>query len=125
MRKQYYFQPSKKGYYAWDIDKLVAKSKNLPVISIKLNNLKEIDENFWYQNSNTKPTCRSIVSHLRLINETDLQYPIILSKDGKVMDGMHRIAKALLRGDKEIKAVQFQEDLPPDFQDVQEDELLY
>jgi len=54
-----------------------------------------------------------------------LKYPIILSKEGRVMDGMHRIIKALLLGHKTIKAVQFKEDLQPDHVDVQEDELPY
>lgn len=125
MRKQYYFQPSRKGYYAWDVDKLVKRSKDLPQISIRLEDLKEIDENFWYQSSKTKPTCRSIVEHLRLINETDLKHPIILSQKGKVIDGMHRVAKALLLGYKEIKAVRFKEDPLPDFEDVYEDDLPY
>lgn len=125
MRKQYHFKPSKNGFYAWDVDKLVEKSKNLPQISIKLEDIKELDENFWYQSPSSKPTVRSIVDHFHLVNETDLKYPIILSKEGTVMDGMHRVAKALLLGHKEIKAVKFAEDLPPDYVDVQGDELPY
>ncbi len=126
MRKQYYFQPSKNGFYAWDVDKLVELSKALPIISVKLDTIKEIDENFWnnvspdvhrgirlltkiwnvfslkeggvgFGKNNTKPTCRSMVEHFKLVNETDLQYPIILSEKGRVMDGMHRVAKALHR----------------------------
>ena len=34
----------------------------------------------------------------RKIEETDLEYPIILAADGRVMDGMHRVCKALLEG---------------------------
>ena len=48
MRKQYHFRPSKNGYYAWDVDKLVERSKDFPVISVKLSEIKELDENFWY-----------------------------------------------------------------------------
>jgi len=125
MRKQYHFQPSKNGFYAWDVDKLVEKSKDLPRISVKLEDIRELDEDFWYYASDEKPTIRSIVEHLRLMNETDLKYPIILSKDGRVMDGMHRVAKALLLGLKEIKAVKFVEDLLPDYEDVNENDLPY
>ena len=123
MRKQYHFQPSKNGYYAWDVDKLVEKSKDLPQISVKLDKIKELNENFWYQES--IPTCRSVVDHLRLIKETDLKHPIILSSKGRVMDGMHRVAKALLLGHKEIKAVKFAEDPKPDYKDVSPNELPY
>ncbi|MBL4887882.1 MAG: hypothetical protein JKZ03_05435 [Flavobacteriaceae bacterium] len=107
MRKQYHFQPSKNGFYAWDVDILVEKSKELPQISIPLNAIKELDENFWYQGPDANPTCRSLAEHFRLVNETNLKYPIILSKDGRIMDGMHRVVKALLLGNKTIKAVQF------------------
>ena len=125
MRKQYHFRPSKNGFYAWDVDNLIEKSKGLPQISVMLEDIKELDEDFWYNASEKKPTIRSIVEHFRMMNETDLIYPIILSKDGRVMDGMHRVAKALLLGHKEIKAVMFEEDLPPDYKGVRENDLPY
>jgi hypothetical protein len=125
MRKQYHFLPSKQGFYAWDVDKLVEKSKDLPRITVALDTLKELDENYWYQSPDARPSCRSIVEHARLINEADLQYPIILSKNGRVMDGMHRVAKALLLGHLDIYAVKFTEEIAPDYEDVYEDELPY
>ena len=71
------------------------------------------------------PTCRAIAEHAKLINETNLKYPIILSCDGRVMDGMHRVAKALIEGQTKIKAVQFMQELKPDFIDVNPDDLPY
>jgi hypothetical protein len=118
MRKQYYFRPSKKGFYAWDVDKLVELSRDLPIIEVELSHIKELDEPF-------NATFRSIAEHVKFVQETDLHHPIILSKDGRVMDGRHRVIKALLLGHKTIKAVQFKEDLKPDYVDVQEDELPY
>ena len=44
MRKQYYFRPSKHGFYAWDVDRLVGLSKALPIIDVKLSDIKEVDE---------------------------------------------------------------------------------
>ncbi len=125
MRKQYFFQPSDHGYYAWDVDRLVELSKDLPVIRIPLEEIREIDENFWYGGEQDVPTCRSIVEHFRLVNETDLDYPVILSSQGRVMDGMHRVAKALLLGHQDIKAVQFSADPQPDYTDVYPDDLPY
>ncbi len=60
-----------------------------------------------------------------LIKETDLNYPIILSSDGRVMDGMHRVAKALLEGQETIEAVQFSQDPKPEYKDVHPDDLPY
>ena len=125
MRKQYYFQPSGNGYFAWDVDKLIEKSKALPVLTVSLEDINEIDENFWYQGSDDEPSCRSIVEHFRLMNDTELCYPIILSNTGKVMDGMHRVAKALYQGLHEIKAVRFTEEVPPDFVDILPEQLSY
>ena len=125
MRKQYHFRPSKNGFYAWDVDKLIALTKDLPQISVKLDEIKELDENFWFQGPEAKPTCRSLVEHFKLMEGADLKYPIILSQQGRVMDGMHRVCKSLLLGHKEIKAVKFNNDPAPDYEDVFEDDLSY
>jgi hypothetical protein len=60
------------------------------------------------------PTCRAVVQHAQRIQDVDLAYPIILSADGHVMDGMHRVAKAWMLGQSTITAVQFEHDPPPD-----------
>ena len=77
MRKQYHFQPSENGFYAWDVDKLIDESKNLNVTEIKISTIRELDEAFWYRGKNDIPTIRSIVDHMKLINEVRLEYPII------------------------------------------------
>ncbi len=41
------------------------------------------------------------------------------------MDGMHRVAKAVLAGLKTIEAVRFEQDPEPDFIDVYPDDLPY
>jgi len=51
---------------------------------------------------------------MRLIDDADLSFPIILAANGAVMDGMHRVAKAALQGRQAIEAIQFEEDPPPD-----------
>jgi hypothetical protein len=48
------------------------------------------------------------------MDEADLAFPIILAADGRVMDGMHRVSRALRLGLSDIEAVQFREDPPPD-----------
>lgn len=109
----------------WDIHRLVELSSNLQVKEVSLEEIAEIDENYWYINDGHIPTCRSIASHIKLMNETDLQYPIILCQDGRVMDGMHRVLKALLQGSKKIKSVRFNVNPEPDYIDVDENDLPY
>lgn len=125
LRKQYHFRPSKQGYYAWDIDRLIALTKNYERHRVKLDSIREIDENFWFGDENDKPTCRAIVEHARLIQGADLGFPIILSSDGRIMDGMHRVAKALLEGCKTIEVVRFSQNPEPDYEDVHPDDLPY
>ena len=71
------------------------------------------------------PTCRAVADHARLIFETDLRYPIILGADGRVMDGMHRVARAYLEGRATVLAVRLEVDPEPDFVGVDEAELSY
>ena len=125
MRKQYHFQPSEKGFYAWDVDKLIENSKNFDIIEIEISQIREVDENFWYNGQNDIPTIRSIVDHMKLIEEVSLAYPIILSAENSVMDGMHRVSKALLKGIPKVRAVKFIKTPLPDYEDVYPDDLPY
>ena len=125
MRKQYHFRPSRQGYFAWDIDRLVALTKDFERERVNLDSIRELDENFWFGGKDDQPTCRAIVQHMRLMEETDLNFPIILSSDGRIMDGMHRVAKALLEGRGSIEAVRFGQDPEPDYEDVQPGDLPY
>ena len=126
MRKQYHFRPSKKGLYAWDIDRLIALTKDMESKLIHLDSIQELDENFWFAGEGDIPTCRAIAEHAKLIKETDLSFPIILCSRGRVMDGMHRVCKALVEGEEKIKAVQFVVDPEPDYEDIQSpDDLPY
>ena len=126
LRKQYHFRPSNRGLYAWDVDRLIRLTKDLEPKFISVDSIKELDENFWFGGKGDNPTCRAVAEHAKLIQETDLSFPVILCAKGRVMDGMHRVCKAVLEGKEVIKAVQFSVDPEPDFEDVQSpDELPY
>src|SRR5262245_13746927 len=114
MRKQYYFRPSERGLLAWDVDRLVTLTKQFPRIYIPLTSIRELDEAFCSEHENAL-TWQGVVEHVRLIQAADLGFPIILSADGHVMDGMHRVAKAVLLGRDTIEAVQFADDPDPDY----------
>lgn len=123
MRKQYYFQPSDRGLLAWDVDRLVRLSSNLPRKRIPLSEIREL--NAEWSSDDEQRTWRALLDHIRLIEEADLSFPIILSATGAVMDGMHRVAKAALQGRHEIEAVQFDQDPEPDYLGLGPDELTY
>ena len=126
MRKQYHFRPSKNGLYAGDVHRLIDLSKDIEPKYISLTSLEELNENYWFGGKDDAPTCAAIAEHCKLIAATELNYPIILSSNGRVMDGMHRACKAYIEGKAEIKVVQFANDPEPDFIDVQHpDDLPY
>ena len=124
MRKQYYFRPSQRGYRAWDVNRLVTLTRDFPRIQLALSALRELDEAFP-ANEKGVVTWRNVVGHIALIEAADPSYPIILAANGEVMDGRHRIAKAMLAGQTAIEAVQFTTDPEPDYVDVYPHELPY
>ncbi|HEY6293092.1 MAG TPA: hypothetical protein VI455_16190 [Terriglobia bacterium] len=125
MRAQYHFRKSPHGLCAWDVRRLVGLSRAFPRERVPLSEIIELDEPHWANESARQLTCREIVGHARLMLDCDLAFPIILFKDGRVMDGMHRVCKALLNGLSEIEAVRFVEDPEPDYVGVHPDDLPY
>jgi hypothetical protein len=123
MRKQYFFRASERGLLAWDVDRLVELSKHLPRRHVRLDTIPELDEPWC--GDDERPTWRAMVEHIRLIEEADRSFPIILSSNGEVMDGRHRLAKALLQRRADIEAVQFVEDPEPDHVGLGPDALPY
>jgi ribonuclease HI len=99
--------------WAWDVEKLWEAAESLPVRPVPLSKVSSIlDEDCWF--GSTPPTIRRVANHARRIYEADLSHPIILSADGTLMDGGHRVAKAFLEGLKELPAVRFDVDPEPD-----------
>lgn len=127
MRKQYHFWPAEDGdgFDAWDVDRLIELSGGLPVETVPLDVIGDLDTGYWFEGSAEVPTVRKVVEHTRLILEADLTYPIILGPDGRVMDGMHRVARALMEGRPEIDAVRFAFLPEPDHRSCQPHDLPY
>jgi hypothetical protein len=94
VRKQYHFWPGRRGLDAWDVDRLIEATQGLPVEDVLLADLTEIDSVYWFD-SIQRPTVRKVVEHIQLIQDVDPKWPIILGPDNRVMDGMHRVARAL------------------------------
>jgi hypothetical protein len=125
VRKQYYVRPSDDGFDAWDVDHLIELAANHPVMEIALTSIPELDAVHWFGTDGSPATVRILVRHMELINEADLSYPVILGTEGRVMDGMHRVARCLLEGRAVISAVQFVEQLDPDHENVRPADLPY
>jgi hypothetical protein len=121
MRKQYYFRESARGLLAWDVDRLVELSNAFPRKMVPLSAIRELQEPWLSEGADAS----ALAEHLKLIEEADLSFPIILSATGAVMDGRHRVAKAAREGRSEIAAVQFDVDPSPDYVGMGPDDLPY
>jgi hypothetical protein len=123
IRKQYNLWPwpTDGDTDAWDVDRLLDLSRDLPVEPVPLASIWQLETLHW----GGALTPRDLAEHIRLVEEADLAYPIILSADGRVMDGMHRVVKALLQGCDSIAAVRFEVQPDPDFPSCRPEDLPY
>jgi len=125
IRPQYHFRKTKAGLDAWNVVRLIELSAELPIEMINPAEVAELHENHWYSHDSVTPTPLSIIEHTQLIQACDLAYPIILDQQGRVMDGMHRICKAIINKVVEIPAVRFLADPAPDYQNCEPQDLPY
>ncbi len=125
MRKQYNFWPGEQGLDAWDVDRLVELSAAFPIKVVLVDEIADVDSDYWFAYGPIVPTVRRVVEHIQLVEAVDPSFPIILASDGRVMDGMHRVARAVLAGERTIRAVQFDVDPEPDYRNCLPDDLPY
>lgn len=61
--------------------------------------------------------CDSILhflGHMNDVKKCDLKYPVIIAPSGWVMNGWHRISKAIMQGKETVRAARFVELPEPD-----------
>lgn len=89
----------------WSALKLIEHSKkyksfDLPLAGIDLSRIAWGIENI-----------DDFIHHMNRVKNTNLDHPIILDNRGVIADGLHRIVKAILKGEKTIKAIRL-DDMP-------------
>ena len=100
-------QSCRLGSHSWSVPRLFELARDLPIMDVPLQHL-----NVYY--TYNKLTLRGMVMHMKAVQNADMDFPIILDEDGEVMDGRHRIMRAMLDGCETIKAVRFEENPSPD-----------
>lgn len=88
MELQYYSDND--NYY--DVAELIEMAKSLPIEKIAVENLK------------LSTMYDDLEENLNRIKNANLKYPIIITPDGFVADGMHRIMKAMCEGKEFVLA---------------------
>ena len=125
IRPQYHFRRVGDQIHVWDVRKLVETVQGTAVHQVPLSELAEADEAYWYDLGDAEPTCRSVLEHARLINGADVTFPILLCPAGRVIDGMHRVMKAIDLGHDTIRAYRLTHLPQPDAIDPKPDDLTY
>ena len=97
-----------KGRYV--VGNLISRAKELPIKEMPMEHL-----GLYGICIDAGDSMMGFVRHMKGVMDADLQYPIILDEDGYIMDGRHRVAKALLEGKETIKYVRFEETPDPDY----------
>lgn len=97
------------GKHKWRCTRLYELTKNFPVMEIPLDHI-----NIYRSLVSDNVKLREFVFHMKAVMDADLTKPIILDEDGDLMDGAHRICKALYLKRKTIKAVRFDVNPEPD-----------
>lgn len=95
--------------YRYDVPTLIqyCKEQSYPVFDMPLSGV-NIDILPW-EISNMYDFCL----HMDRVNKTSLEYPVILSPSGRILDGAHRICKAIIQGCTTIKCIRMQ--VMPDY----------
>lgn len=106
--------------YIWRVTTLWRFSNNKTSELIEINQLSRyLEEDRWFGN-HTKPTLENLLLHFDRILKSDLSYPLILSPNEDILDGIHRVAKAMLFKEKKLKIIKLNELPPSDYASIEE-----
>ncbi len=88
----------------WIVTNLIAKAKDLVPFDLPLAAIYS-GVSVW----TPVGSAYGMAHHMRRALSVDTSYPVILCQEGFIMDGWHRVLRALIDGKATIKAVRFEE----------------
>lgn len=98
------------GKRVWRITSLIERAKGLEPFDLPLMAMFSGPKVF-----DPIESAYALAEHMKRALDADMDCPVILDAEGFVMDGWHRITRALVEGRAAIKAVRFDETPPCDF----------
>jgi hypothetical protein len=116
MSSTVYFPKTKLYPYSrqWDLQNIWKSTKDFQKKKIKISKL--WDERYakaWcWQHEEEVINNEFFLHHMERVLKADLSYPIILSEENLIFDGVHRLVKAKHLGLEYIEYVQFKKDPP-------------
>ena len=98
------------GNKIWAVTNLIEQAEDLPVFDLPLCCI-NLGSRVWHPVESAKV----LAEHMKRVLSVDTSKPVILDEDGYIMDGWHRVARALLDGESTIPAVRFEKTPPADW----------
>ena len=117
----------------YNVQKLKEFAEQLPTETVPLSLFEDVvsedNDTWWYGKDGTKIHAPIIVREWEkykddpnwtrdtdALKHTNLDNPILVSFDGHVMDGQHRVMKAFIEGKTEIKIKRLPEEIPEEME---------
>lgn len=94
----------------WTVTNLIARAKDLELFDLPLAAI-YLGAEVW----TPEGSAFGMAHHMRRALDVDTSHPVILSEEGFIMDGWHRVLRALIDGKATIKAVRFSKTPPHDY----------
>lgn len=94
----------------WTVTNLIARAKDLEPFDLPLAAI-YLGAEVWAAESSPY----GMAHHMRRALDVDTSFPVILSEEGFIMDGWHRVLRALIDSKATIKAVRFTKTPPHDY----------
>jgi len=95
----------------WLVDELWENAKELPVEYMPVEALVGQLNGTCWTDGDEDVTPQWVLGHTRRILKADLNYPILINSENMILDGIHRLCKAVIEGKVEV-AVQRIDPLP-------------
>jgi len=124
MRRPFHARQVGGEWWVWDTRRLIAAARDLPVESVSLGHIGELDEDYWFRHPGAAPTARAVAEHAALIATASLNEAILLGPDGRLLAGMHRVCRAWLDGVGDLPARRFRFLPPPDYRGADAEAFL-
>src|SRR5689334_5732684 len=101
--------------WVWYVERLWELARDLPVEEVPIGQIEVRLANsschFW---KGEAPTGLEMAREFARFHRADLSYPVLLSAEGDLMDGLHRMIKAWALEHETIRMVRFPETPEPD-----------
>ena len=101
--------------WIWLVKDLWEAVRGLPTETVDISSLREVhDQESWISSAFIGDWDAVFHEDRVRIHKADLSYPVILHPNGWLMDGFHRVALAILKGETTVQAVRLTAETLPE-----------